>query len=809
MAVALLPAPVIAADPAPQAASDTTADEIVVTAPKQTGSVISDVPPIVEIDANAVESYGAASITELLSALAPQTGPGRGRGGGGPVVLLNGIRISGFGELRDIPPEAIQRVQILPEEVALQYGYSADQRVVNFILKDNFRAVTVDAEYGGSTAGARRESELQGTLVRIGKSQRLTLGGTYETGTSVLETQRGILQRAPIFPFADTGQYRTLLPGSDSIKLNGVLNRKLTDAISATVNASWQRDTSNALLGLPTATLTAGSQTITRGFLPTLARGTTTDALHGGATINGNLAKWLWTLTGNYDRSITRTLTDRGVDGVALQALASATGTTFNPFAPITKSPLPYLARDRARLQTDTSNGIYTLSGALLQLPAGAVRTTVRAGFATTRLASESVRSGVPQATRLSRDEANSRVNIDIPLANADRNVAGALGRLSINANIAYRKLSDFGSLVSFGYGLNWQPLEGLTVLASALGAETEPAVGDLGNPILTTPAVPTYDYTRGETVLVTRISGGNPALVSERQRDTKASMNYQPPSLKGLTVGVDYFRNRSTNPVAGFPTLTPDIEAAFPGRIVRDTAGRLVSIDSRSVNFAATRSDVVRVGFTFQKEFGQPPGGRGPGGAGAGRGGRADGAGPRPGGGFGGGGFGGGGFGRGGDGGRWTVALYDNIRFLDQVQIRPGLPVLDLLGGDATGGNGGSPRHSFDLDAGWFNKGIGLRATGSYQSGSVVTGATAASTLRFGDLATFNLNAFLNFDSRKKLVEEVPFLKGARFRLSVQNVFNAIRDVRDGAGLIPIGFQPGYVDPRGRYIELDIRKRF
>jgi hypothetical protein len=285
--------------------------------------------------------------------------------------------------------------------------------------------------------------------------------------------------------------------------------------------------------------------------------------------------------------------------------------------------------------------------------------------------------------------------------------------------------------------------------------------------------------------------------------------VNYQPSSLKGLTVGVDYFRNRSTNPVAGFPTLTPDIEAAFPGRVVRDATGRLVSIDSRSVNFAATRSDVVRVGFTFQKEFGQPAGGRGPGGPGTARGGRPDGAGLRPAGGFGGGGFGGGGFGRGGDGGRWTVAFYDNIRFVDQVQIRPGLPVLDLLGGDATGGNGGSPRHSFDLDAGWFNKGVGIRATGSYQSGSVVTGSTAASTLRFGDLATFNLNAFLNFDSRKKLVEEVPFLKGARLRLSVQNAFNAIRDVRDGAGLVPIGLQPGYIDPRGRYIEIDFRKRF
>ncbi|MEP6785068.1 MAG: hypothetical protein ABI898_04920 [Sphingomonadales bacterium] len=782
-------------------------DDIVVTAERLTGSVISDVPPVVELNEEAVASYGASSITELLASLAPQTGPGRGRGSGGPVVLLNGQRISGFGELRDLPPEAIKRVQILPEEVALQYGYSADQRVVNFILKDNFRAVTLAGEYGGSTQGARREGEAQATVVRIGEKGRLTLSGEYDDSSRVLESDRNIIQRAPIFPFTDTGQYRTLSPASDTIKLNGVLNRKLTDTVSATINASWERDNSQALLGVPTATLTSLSgQSALRGFLPALERNATTDALHGGLTVTGNMSKWVWTLTGNYDRSISRTNTDRGVDPVALQALI-VPGSTFDPFGTSTQSPIGYLAGDTARSQTDTSNGIYTLSGPLIDLPAGAVRTTLRAGFATTDLSSQAVRSGVTQLSDLSRDEANGRINIDVPLANADRDVAAALGRLSINANFAYRRLSDFGGLVSFGYGLNWQPVPGLTFLASALGSENEPGIADLGNPVIVTPGVATYDFTRGETVLINRTSGGNRALLTEVQRDTKLSVNYQPPTLKGLTVGVDYFRNRSTNPVASFPILTPEVEAAFPDRVTRDASGRLTGIDGRSINYAATRSDVVRVGFTFQKEFGTPAGGRdGPGGFGGGRGG---GGGPRGPGGGGGGPGGGGGFGRGGDGGRWTVALYDSIRFMDQIQIRSGLPVLDLLGGSATGSSGGSARHSFDLDTGWFYKGLGVRLTGSYQSGSTVIGSTAASTLQFGDLATFNANAFLNFDNRKKLVEAVPFLKGARLRFSVQNIFDTIRDVRDGTGANPLSYQPGYVDPRGRFVQIDFRKRF
>ena len=97
-------------------------------------------------DRRDIRATGATDITELLDALAPQIGSARGRGGERPVLLLNGQRISSFRELRDLPTEAIQRVEILPEEVALKYGYRADQRVVNFILRERFRSTAVRAE---------------------------------------------------------------------------------------------------------------------------------------------------------------------------------------------------------------------------------------------------------------------------------------------------------------------------------------------------------------------------------------------------------------------------------------------------------------------------------------------------------------------------------------------------------------------------------------------------------------------------------------------------------------------------------------
>jgi hypothetical protein len=96
------------------------------------------------MDEEDIAAYGVNSISDLLDAISPQTGTGRGRGASGPVILVNGQRISSFREIRDYPPEAIRRVEILPEEVALRFGYPPDQRVVNFILKDLFKSKVLE-----------------------------------------------------------------------------------------------------------------------------------------------------------------------------------------------------------------------------------------------------------------------------------------------------------------------------------------------------------------------------------------------------------------------------------------------------------------------------------------------------------------------------------------------------------------------------------------------------------------------------------------------------------------------------------------
>ena len=165
-ALAALAAPafaVVASGPAlaaPPKAEEAVVDELVVEAPAdRAGAALGDIRPELKIDEAEIQSYGVSNVAELVAQLAPQTQSGRGRSRGGmPVVLLNGARISGFAELRDLPSEAILRVDVLPEEAALKYGYPADQRVLNFVTRKTFRAVTSEIDIEAATAG--------GTLTR-------------------------------------------------------------------------------------------------------------------------------------------------------------------------------------------------------------------------------------------------------------------------------------------------------------------------------------------------------------------------------------------------------------------------------------------------------------------------------------------------------------------------------------------------------------------------------------------------------------------------------------------------------------------
>jgi len=786
-------------------------ETIVVTGQRQRGAVIGDIQPEVQFDRREIRALGVGSITELLEAIAPQTRSGRGREDGRPVILLNGRRISGFAEIRDIPPEAITRIDVMPEEVALKYGYRADQRVVNFVLRRRFDAYTAEVQGGIATAGGRESYGAELNYLQINQAGRINLGAEFRRSEALFESERDIIQAEPVAGI-ELGRYRTLLPRTDRLELSGTINRAVSETVSATLNGTFDVNSSTAFLGLPRPSLTP----------PGLRRESDTRAAHLGLSVNGAIAPWQWSLTGNLDRSASETET---------QTIAGL---------------------DRTRSVSQIGNAELLLNGPLFNLPGGGVTAAARAGFDARGLSSHSDRAGLFTVRDLSRTREHAQVNIDIPIASRRRAVLTALGNLSANLNAEVEHLSDFGTLRTLGAGLNWSPISQVSLIASVTDEDGAPSMQQLGDPVQSTPGVRVFDFVRGETVEVTRIDGGNPALVADNRRVWKIGANVRPLSKTDLSLSANFTSSRIVNAISGFPAATAEIEAAFPDRFQRDSDGRLLLVDTRPVNFARQDRSELRWGFNLSLPVGkQPPPGQGRGRFGRGGQGAAgapgapapggttpgqaapaqpsqgEGArgerGPRGGGagGFGGGrgggrgGFGGGrgGFGGGGGGGRLQLGLYHTWHLTDSVLIRPGVPELDFLDGSAGSSRGGRPRHELEFQGGLFKNGLGARLTANWQSatfvrGGPVAGGGAGDDLFFDDFATVNLRLFADL-GLQKFARERPILRGMRVSLSIDNLFDARQQVRDRLGTTPISYQPGYLDPLGRSVRLSVRKLF
>ena len=793
--------------------------EIVVVANRMRGQVDAPQPPLVTLDEEDIASYGASSITDLISALGTQTSSSRGRGDGFPIMLINGQRISSFREMRNLPPEAIKRMEVLPEEVALKFGYPPNQRVVNMILKDNFASKTVDLEYKLPTDGGFDTFSGEASLFKTTGKGRLNLTVNADDTSPLTEGERGVAQQVPANTILvptdlNPGDFRTLIADSKNFGFNGTWTTPLgtgANAAGLTLNAAASRADTTSFSGLPTVTLVApgGTPSAYRYIPDPLMRRSRTDTYQAGLNLNKGLGSWRLTATVDASTATTTTVIDRRPDTSSLIAQASAGTLPIAGALPTLTDP----GQDRARVKSNSVTSLVTVMGRPFSMPAGDVSLTVKGGFAYTGLSSTDTRTGGGQVD-LERGDLSAGINLGVPLTSRKNNVPGGIGDLTLNLSGGVDRLSDFGTLYDYSLGLTLGVTDKLSLQASYIVDEQAPSLANLGNPLIVTDNVAVFDFNTGQTALVSVITGGNRNLKQETDRDLKLSANWQLPFFKNSSFLVEYIRNNSDDVTAAFPVLTPAIEAAFPGRVIRDGSGRLVSIDQRPVTFANEQSSRLRYGFNINGTIGKAPpprqggfggmggGGRGPGGGGFG--------GPR---GPGGGGFGGP-RGPGGAGGqqqgRWNLAFYHTYRFDETVLVAPGGPSLDLLGGDALTG-GGVSRHTLEIEGGAFYKGLGLRLNGTWSAPTEVRGSTLLGTsdLRFGSVFKLNLRVFADLGQQKWLTNASPFFKGARLSLSVDNLLNSRQRVTDATGQVPLSYQPDLIDPRGRVIGLELRKQF
>jgi len=755
-------------------------EEVVVTSRREPGAVIGDITPEFQLSAQEIRALGVGSVSELLAVLGPQLGSSRGRGGGRPVVLINGVRVSGFAEIRDIPAEAILRTDILPEEVALKYGYRADQRVVNFVLRPRFRAFTSEVGGRGTTDGGREGADLGGNWLRIQRDDRLQFDLKARRDERLLESERRITA-ANGFPNADAA-FRSLVPTVDQLTANAVLARPISEGSSLTLNAALDDTRQRTLLGL------RSSMT---GPLP-LQRDVDSRDVRLSGLLQGTRAGWRWSTNFNSER------TDSGTSTSGDSLLATS--------------------------RSDSADIDFVANGSPIDLPDGPLTLTAKAGVSTRSIDSVSTRFGTRLSTALSRNQKDTQINFDLPLWRDEAEQA----TLGANFNYVIEDISDVGSLRTLGYGLNWVMARKLRLILSVTDEVGAPSMQQLGGAVVSTPFSRIFDSSRNETVEVDRITGGNSLLTPDRREVFKVSIGSRPLEDVDFDVNADYVRTRSRNIIADLPLATPDLERAFPARFQRDASGRLITFDARAVNLQSRDRDELRFSLNLSRPWGPQPEApfpqRGGGGSGGAEG-RSPFGTPNP--------------TRSPTLGAQTstedeaarrarvaqigerflafarrgsaqISLSYTQRLQDEISLAPGLSTLDLLGGDSLFDTGAAARHELELAIGANRDGFGGRLVTNCRSGSRGSGSTVTQQgdLDFSSLTTINLRLFVDL-GLQRWAQNYPSLRGARVSLVVGNLFNERQSVRSQNGIVPIIYQPDLLDPQGRAIRITFRKVF
>jgi hypothetical protein len=300
---------------------------------------------------------------------------------------------------------------------------------------------------------------------------------------------------------------------------------------------------------------------------------------------------------------------------------------------------------------------------------------------------------------------------------------------------------------------------------------ETPPTVQQVLAPETVTPNVEMFDFVTAQTVYVTSISGGAPDLHVTDDRVTSLGVSLGP-FLGKTTFSAHYEQHRTRDAVGTLPPLTADVELAFPERFIRDADGTLVEIDNRSVNLQRQDMNDLKWGFNAWIPFGNSVKGSTP--------------------------------------NRLEFSVFDTWYLKDEILIRDGIPELNLLNGAPSSLAGGQPRHQIDWTALVYKDGLGAALNGTWKSAtSVSTGdALEQNTLQFSALGIVNLRLFADL-SRLPATHGEPWAHGMRVAFQVMNVFDRRQSVQDSAGITPLAFAPGYLDPVGRTVWLTLRKSF
>ena len=533
--------------------TDVRSDTIVVTGDRLRGAVAGNVPPDHILSPADILAYGVNDLGALLAAIAPRA-LGR-RDSRNTAILINGKRVASLAAITTIPVEAIQRIDILPEAIALTYGFPAGEKLVNIVLFERYISRSARADLSTPTDGGHAVASIQPQYLAINGDSRINVVGRFSHTSELLESQRDIAGDGP----------RTILPSETEWSVSPSIDGSL-GKISVGADGQYVNRHQNYLFGF--------------GPAGPIRQQLDTENTHVGSIFSGQVKRWSWSITTSAEINSKHTFLSSGSD---------------ERLAPSATSK-------------DVTGGVdLLLSGEIFDLPAGPINMSIRSRASDENLLSYSFDVN-GRRSAASRRRGDFLVNVDVPIAGRVGVCEGAVGCLDGHLTAGSTTLSDAGTLWTVDGGLNWIMSTALRFRTSASLTSRAPTLEQLSDPLVVTPDVLVLDAVRNQTATVTEAAGGNPSLRSSRYSTFVAGVLWKPFAAIDLTFDGDITHSRVDRPEFGISIINAQLEAAYPERFTRDVNGNLTSVNLSPINGVRSEQTDVHGSVSFSKAIGASP---------------------------------------------------------------------------------------------------------------------------------------------------------------------------------------------------------
>ncbi|MEJ2818496.1 TonB-dependent receptor [Caulobacter sp. CCG-8] len=534
-----------------------------------------------------------------------------------------------------IPGLAIERVEIVADGASSIYGSDAVAGVVNFITRKRFSGVELNASYGaaddyvagyvgalvgkdwgsgsilaayqyaenGNVTGGDRDYRVQDFRPQGGIDTRATSCPSPNVLAST--TLWSIYQAAPAFGlntvnYCDSGAVADLLPKSRTHSLFVSGRQDLSDRATlwGELLYSDRHDEIRAAAPAQTVFITsanpffqgpAGATSEYVLFRPDNLIGsdhfTNTDDRRAGNSSVGvdyKLPRDLnLTVYGSYDWAENDAFIPQiNTAAITAAAAGTTTATALDPFgtgtSPTVRAAILNSSTDVDIKQT-TKLAAAKLDGPLMDLPGGTLRFAVGAEVRRETFQQRGVVGATAVPEDLKRDVKSIYGELFVPIIGAG-NSAPLFRSLSLSLSGRYDDYSDFGSTTNPKVGVNWEPVEGVTLRGSYGTSFRAPGLRQVGATVgsyyLSAAQAVTFanDPTRGAIQVNTvYLLGGNRDLKPEEAKTYSFGVDVNPKTLPALRASLTYYNIEYTG-VIGTPSV-PYVftDPTFAGQVYRN----------------------------------------------------------------------------------------------------------------------------------------------------------------------------------------------------------------------------------------------